>query len=228
MRRYRQKHRPQLRLYMQAYHRLWYAKNRVKKQAQNQRWELQNRESRVPYLRQAALRWYYRNHRTALARIRRYYTNNKRRKNAARNRLLHAQRQRDPGFRLRCYFRSRLATLVRARGSKCFSSSRDVLTYSAEELRQHLESMFTRGMSWENYGKRWEVDHIVPVTEFELTRVEEARACFALANLRPLPVAENRRRFFRDRRAARAASADATWKRRSPAWAEGGSWVAHT
>jgi hypothetical protein len=157
----------------------------------------------VPYLRAAALGWYYRHHEKALARIRRYYVANKRRKNAARNRLLHAQRQRDPGFRLRCYFRSRLATLVRARGQKSYSSSHDALPYSAEELRRHLESMFTQAMSWENYGKVWEVDHIVPVTEFNLTRVDEARACFALANLRPLPVAENRRRFFRERRAAR-------------------------
>jgi hypothetical protein len=48
----------------------------------------------------------------------------------------------------------------------------------------------------------WEVDHIEPVTRFDLTRSDEARACFALQNLRPLLVAENRRRFFADSRSS--------------------------
>ena len=214
LRRYRTANRAKVRRYMKSYHKVWYAKNRARKQTQNQRWERRNRSTRVPYLRAAALAWYYRNHEKALARIRRYYGANRRRKNTQRNRQLLEQRRRDPGFRLRCYFRSRLATLVRAKGPKRFSSSHDVLTYSATELRLHLEALFAAGMSWENYGRVWEVDHIVPVTQFDLARVDEARACFALKNLRPLRVAENRRRFHADRRSAIGAIDEMTRQRR--------------
>lgn len=214
LRRYRAKHQDKVRRYMKSYHRLWYLKNRHRRRVQNKLWEQQNRTTRVPYLRKAALKWYYQHHDEALARIRRYYVVNKRRKNASRNRLLKVQRQRDPGFRLRSYFRSRLATLVRAKGPKRFSSSHDVLTYSSTELRQHLEALFAAGMSWENYGRVWEVDHIVPVTQFDLTRVDEARTCFALKNLRPLRVAENRRRFHADRRSAIGAIDEMTRQRR--------------
>jgi hypothetical protein len=69
-------------------------------------------------------------------------------------------------------------------------------------VRLHLEALFATGTSWENYGRVWEVDHIEPVTRFDLTRSDEARACFALQNLRPLLVAENRRRFFADSRSS--------------------------
>ncbi len=31
-----------------------------------------------------------------------------------------------------------------------------------ETIKNHLESLFVQGMSWDNYGE-WEIDHIVPV-----------------------------------------------------------------
>lgn len=38
------------------------------------------------------------------------------------------------------------------------------LKYSIKELKKHLESQFTEGMSWENYGiNGWHIDHIIPV-----------------------------------------------------------------
>lgn len=33
------------------------------------------------------------------------------------------------------------------------------------QLRKHLESQFTEGMTWENYGVNgWHIDHILPKT----------------------------------------------------------------
>lgn len=59
----------------------------------------------------------------------------------------------------------------------------DLLGYSALELKQHLESLFTEGMSWDNYGE-WHVDHIKCVYEFN----DDTHPSIvnALSNLRPL------------------------------------------
>jgi hypothetical protein len=56
--------------------------------------------------------------------------------------------------------------------------------YSHNELRDHLESLFSDGMTWENYGKEWGVDHIKPIAKFEIG--ESPAVINALSNLRPL------------------------------------------
>lgn len=63
------------------------------------------------------------------------------------------------------------------------ASTKDILGYSSEELRVHIESRWTDGMSWDNYGK-WHIDHIIPVSLFpENTHPAVVNA---LSNLRPL------------------------------------------
>jgi len=62
-----------------------------------------------------------------------------------------------------------------------------LVDYTVEELRIHLERQFVRGMSWENMGE-WEIDHIVPLASFGFSGQDDpafARA-WALTNLRPL------------------------------------------
>jgi hypothetical protein len=69
-----------------------------------------------------------------------------------------------------------------------------MLGCSSKFLKQHLESKFTEGMTWENYGRgigKWSVDHIVPCASFDLTVKEEQHKCFHYSNLRPLWSQEN-------------------------------------
>jgi hypothetical protein len=55
------------------------------------------------------------------------------------------------------------------------------------DLFKHLESKFTEGMSWSNYGyKGWHVDHIKPCASFDLSDPEEQKKCFHYTNLQPL------------------------------------------
>lgn len=70
-----------------------------------------------------------------------------------------------------------------------------LLGYTPQELREHLERQFLPGMGWHNKGK-WHVDHIVPVSSFDIRSVEstEFRTCFGLPNLRPIWAAENQRK----------------------------------
>ena len=61
------------------------------------------------------------------------------------------------------------------------------LGYTPEQLRQHLERQFTKGMGWHNKGE-WHIDHIRPVASFDITGVDcpDFAECFGLANLRPV------------------------------------------
>jgi hypothetical protein len=70
-------------------------------------------------------------------------------------------------------------------------STIDMLGYSAEELRLHIQSLFQEGMSWENWGE-WHIDHIKPLNTFNIeTPISEVNA---LSNLRPLWAEDNLRR----------------------------------
>ena len=56
-----------------------------------------------------------------------------------------------------------------------------------QTLKQHLESQFKDGMSWNNHGvKGWHIDHIKPCASFDLTDPEEQKKCFHFSNLQPL------------------------------------------
>jgi hypothetical protein len=59
----------------------------------------------------------------------------------------------------------------------------DLLGYSAEELKNHIELLFTDGMTWENYGE-WHIDHIIPICNFDTQTPPSI--VNALNNLRPL------------------------------------------
>lgn len=61
-------------------------------------------------------------------------------------------------------------------------------------LEVHLESLFAPGMTWENYGPVWHVDHKRPCTSFDLTNPEQQRMCFHWTNLQPLFAEDNLRK----------------------------------
>lgn len=67
------------------------------------------------------------------------------------------------------------------------------LPYTTAELIKHIEKQFAAGMSWGNYGEYWHIDHILPVSSFVITSVDDTEflACWALSNLRPLEAPKN-------------------------------------
>lgn len=58
---------------------------------------------------------------------------------------------------------------------------------------KHIESLFDKTMTWENYGYRangykggWDVDHRIPKSEYNHTNEEDICRCWSMQNLRPL------------------------------------------
>jgi hypothetical protein len=76
-----------------------------------------------------------------------------------------------------------LHSSIRRMGNKKEDLTIKLLGYSALELKNHIQNLFTTGMTWENYGE-WHIDHIKPVTLFEKTTPPSI--VNALNNLQPL------------------------------------------
>lgn len=81
---------------------------------------------------------------------------------------------------------------MRLNGSKK-NSTFDLIGCSLDELRVHLEQQFEPGMTWENYGGKdgWQIDHIIPISYFDLTKEENQRICLNYRNLQLLWKVDN-------------------------------------
>lgn len=81
-------------------------------------------------------------------------------------------------------------------GVKDERSWRSLTGFGSKELMDHLESKFQVGMTWQNYGSYWHLDHIKPVAAFFFSSPEdqEFKECWALSNLQPLTAKENRKK----------------------------------
>lgn len=53
-----------------------------------------------------------------------------------------------------------------------------------EKMRVWFESQFRDGASWENFGEKWQFEHIIPVTYFDFSSEEELRNCWNFINIR--------------------------------------------
>lgn len=68
----------------------------------------------------------------------------------------------------------------------------NLVGYTLNDLKKHLEKQFTEGMGWGNYGK-WHIDHEIPISVFNFTKPEhrDFKKCWALSNLQPMWDKEN-------------------------------------
>lgn len=80
-------------------------------------------------------------------------------------------------------WRGVLHASLRRMGKSKEGKTIDLLGYSPLELKEHLESLFTDDMSWNNYGE-WHIDHIKQVCTFSPNT--PTHIVNALTNLQPL------------------------------------------
>lgn len=94
-----------------------------------------------------------------------------------------------PAYRLTRALRNRIWSTVR-RGEQS-ARTMGLLGCGTQELWLHLESLFQPGMTRENYGPVWHVDHKRPCASFDLSQPEQQRECFHFTNLQPLFAEDN-------------------------------------
>jgi Prasinovirus endonuclease VII len=110
-------------------------------------------------------------------------------KNKLRNQYYERLRT-DIDARLSHSLRTRVNLAIK-RGSKGGSAVRD-LGCSIEQLKIHLEKQFTSNMTWDNWAlDGWHIDHIIPLSSFDLTDPEQFKIACHYTNLQPLWWREN-------------------------------------
>jgi hypothetical protein len=89
-------------------------------------------------------------------------------------------------------WRNILKRTLEYKGVKKSASTLELLGYTAQQLKQRIECQFNNGMSWDNYGTYWEIDHKKAVSRFNENTLPSV--VNALSNLQPLIILINRRK----------------------------------
>jgi hypothetical protein len=107
------------------------------------------------------------------------------RKNYERNKL-----KSDIQHTLRNRIRTRLyASKVKTNSTKKF------IDCSIPELKTHLELLFQPGMTWDNWSRHgWHIDHIKPLSSFDLRDPKQLKIACHYTNLQPLWAKDNLRK----------------------------------
>ena len=170
----------------------YYLKNREKIKEYSKEYRLKNRESIKEYRLKNKERIeeqrkeYTLKNKEYTSELRRGYYLKNRKQNIKNQIKYHKYKyQTDINFRLLNICRSR--TLKALKGFDKSASTIKLLGCTSDELRQHIESLFKSGMTWENQGKGgWDIDHIKACFHFNLADPEQQRACFNWSNLQPM------------------------------------------
>lgn len=145
--------------------------------------------------------YYYKNKSRILSLRKEYYKNNKdkikqyqelTRIQINKNRRIrrYERLKNDCKYKLEIALRGRFYSAIR-KGFKTGQAIRD-LGCSIEELKVYLESKFQSGMNWDNYGKKgWHIDHIKPISKFNIFNEDERKLACHYTNLQPLWAKDN-------------------------------------
>lgn len=191
----------------QQYKRKWYIENHERLLEKGRKRYLENRKkilvaqrkynviNRIPRLAQGK-RYRFINRERLLFRRRELYLKNRERLAVQAREYQRKNRQRiqekyakDPAYRLVRQIRNRIRSALK--GVSKSASALELVGCSLRELRTYLELQFRQGMTWENYGPVWHLDHIRPCASFDLLQPEQQRECFHFSNLQPLFAFDN-------------------------------------
>lgn len=95
-----------------------------------------------------------------------------------------------PELRVIESMRSRVRVVLKEYQTAKVKSSMKLFGCDPLFLRQWIESQFEPNMTWDNYGE-WHVDHVIPVSAFNMLDKQHQELCFHYRNLQPMWGAEN-------------------------------------
>lgn len=106
-----------------------------------------------------------------------------------RNKTERERRKKDPQHKLIHYLRVRTNFFLKKKNSNKNEKFLKILGCSPEFLKEYIESKFTEGMSWDIFGTKIHIDHIIPLSSAN-TREEICKLCH-YTNLQPLWAQDN-------------------------------------
>lgn len=79
---------------------------------------------------------------------------------------------------------------IRKNNKEKVKGKRSKVNFDVNEFKSRIESLFTDGMSWDNYGE-WHIDHIKPIIAFIDEGVFDVDLINSIENLQPLWAKDN-------------------------------------
>jgi hypothetical protein len=108
------------------------------------------------------------------------------------------RRKTDINFKLYTTVSSYICAYVKKAGAVKQANTIKLLGCTVEEYKEYLESRFESWMSWDNFGKiskkgpqRWNIDHIIPTSHFDLRDPIQQMQAFHYKNTRPFEARRN-------------------------------------
>ena len=199
---------------------VFYANNREREKERARKWRKENpekhkattlswRQSNPDRYQQAQDAWFEANKAYRTEYRKRKYAENKERENALareykkKNKKDIAKRsverqserlQSDEVFKIRFSLRRRMNMALAASGKpgkKAGSTIKD-LGCSIEFFKEYIAAMFEPWMTWENRGRKtWHLDHVTPLSRFDLTDREQFLRAAHYTNYQPLSAEDN-------------------------------------
>lgn len=161
-----------------AYNKKYYEANKARILAQNANYRKANKKSIDVQRRDYRVR--ARNH---IAMKNRQYLPIKKQK-------IKELRKTNENFRLSEVIRSKIHKLLRGLPT----SYKELLGMDIYMFRDWMAFQFEPGMTWDNYGTSWHIDHVLPMSRFDLSDPHNRAICFGWTNLQPLWAADNRQK----------------------------------
>jgi hypothetical protein len=135
--------------------------------------------------------YYYKNRESEIDRQVNYQKNNNEVVKQRRNQRHIKKYYSNVSYKLKVNVRNRIKLFIKSSKFDIITNNTfNIVGCTPEELRKHIESQFTEGMSWDNHGMYgWHIDHKIPLSSAK-TKEEIFELC-KYSNLQPLWCEEN-------------------------------------
>jgi hypothetical protein len=110
--------------------------------------------------------------------------------NIRHNEYAKNKRKTDPMFRLSSSIRTYLHKSLKAGNCTKSQLTESYLGCSIDRFKNYISVWFEDDWSWDNYGKIWEIDHIIPICSIKCE--DDAKIVWHFTNMRAASIAENR------------------------------------
>lgn len=133
--------------------------------------------------------YYQRNKEYINERNKNYTSKNREKRNKYIREYKNKRNIHDPSFKIYNLLRKRIWRCVKKNNKS--NISKEYLGCDLDFYKNWLEYTFTGDMNWENHGKVWHIDHVIPINYFDLTNIDHIKIAFNWKNTRGLNIKEN-------------------------------------
>ena len=165
-------------------------RKKMRLKAKSQRGSQRFKEKNPEYYKKYNKEYRAKNRNKLTLKQKEWYYKNRQKRCLYMNNYVKERRDKDIQFKIRHTLRSRFYQAIK----KNHKTGRAIknLGCSVLELKNYLESKFLTGMTWDNYGlDGWHIDHVKPLSAFDLSDEKEMLKAFHYINLQPLWAKDN-------------------------------------